>query len=186
MRPSLKTAFLRPDLRASRPHVLIAKSAGLSVKPDSPPNESPLRLLQGGSALGLQGAAVAPTSPQAGRPTDGPLSPGGADAKHDVASVIEFKPLPDQKSWVELLRQTAKRKQHTTEEKPAEPPAKSILVVDPAKVLSSLHARVRKLTRWAQKRRATVTKQHVRFLEEATLCLFAPQSPPKAIRQVRR
>lgn len=26
----------------------------------------------------------------------------------------------------------------------------------------------------------------MRFLEEATLCLFAPQSPPKAIRQVRQ
>lgn len=131
-RPSLKTAFLRPDLRASRPHVLIAKSAALTVKPE-PPTATAAPAIAQQSPPSVQ-PATGTSSPLSGSPSASRTELAvlaNQEAKSDVAEVIEFKPLPDSKSWVELLRQTAKRKQHNNEEKGAESPAKPILVVDP-------------------------------------------------------
>lgn len=146
-RPSLKTAFLRPDLRASRPHVLIAKSAGLTVKPDLPtsssgessPGTTATTTTTTTTTTAVVATSVSTTSTASTASSSPSSSPNASQAiavepvaKPDVASVIEFKPAPGHKSWVELLQQTAKRKQHHSEEKLSDTPAKPILMVDPA------------------------------------------------------
>ena len=92
-RPSLKSAFLRPDLRASRPHLLIAKTFGVNVKPDTAsPSPSPatataaapIPLVGGRSDPTMQATPnkdeVPPQAPKANTLQTLPIAPAPATA----------------------------------------------------------------------------------------------------------